>query len=46
MGSKTTSLIILLAMLIAMFCAVPALAQGDRVLAQVGVGTGPDSTHN
>jgi hypothetical protein len=44
MGSKTTSLIILLAMLIAMFCAVPALAQGDRMLAQVGDGTGPDST--
>jgi hypothetical protein len=44
MGSKTVSFIILLAMVIPVMCTVSALAQGDRVLAQVADGTGPDGT--
>ena len=44
MGTKTASFLNLLAMVVPVLCAVPALAQGDRVLSQVADGTGPDGT--
>jgi hypothetical protein len=44
MNSKTVWLVLPLALLMPAFCAVPAVAQGDKVLAQVADGTGADGT--
>jgi hypothetical protein len=46
MSSKTVWLVLPLALLMPAFCAVPAVAQGDKVLAQVADGTGADGTQS